>query len=137
LRIAPNLQTSSKLNPLSTIVRYEVRVASTPADEIEVLRRQMMREFYHEKLAAAEAAGVALLEEVSPERTAYRIKGLLAKSSGDRKGAVDALSKARQLIAEGRDELWLAQTSNNARRALSDLTAEIDATSNNTPIKVH
>jgi tetratricopeptide (TPR) repeat protein len=137
LKITPNLQTSSKVNGLGTIVRYEVRLASTSADEIEVMRRQMMREYYRDQPAAAEAAADALLEKYPRSAAAYQIKGLLASTKGNRTEAIEALNKARQLLATGQDELSRTQPANELHRALTDLIANIDAVTKNMPIRVH
>ena len=135
VRITPNLQTSSKLNPLGTIVRYEIRVASTFADEVEVMRRHMTREYHHDNVAAAEAAADALLTKYPQSAAAYRIKGQLASTRGNRKEAIEALGKARELLATGTDHLWRAQQSNDLRRTLTDLTQRIDAIAKNAPAR--
>jgi hypothetical protein len=126
LVITPKHETSAKLNRLATIVRYEVRRASTSADEIEIMRRQMMREFHNDNVAAAQAAANALVVKYPRSAAACRVKGLLASTRGDRKDAIDWLSKARELLASGRDELAHAH-SNDLYRALTELTQHIDA----------
>lgn len=137
VRISPNLRTSSTLNRLGLVVRYEIRLAATFADEVEVMRRYMMREYYHENTAAAEAACEALLDKYPQSAAAYRIKGDLAASKGDRKGAIEALSKARQLLADGQDELWRAQGSRDGYRAVEDLTQQIHSLATGAPVRGH
>lgn len=135
VRITPNLQTRSKLNLLGTIVRFEIRVASTFADEVEMMRRHMTREYYHDNTAAAETAADALLARYPQSAAAYRMKGLLAAAKGNRKEAIEALGKARELLATRQDELRRTQEPNDLPRTLKDLTQRIDAIAKNAPAR--
>jgi len=136
LRITPNLTASSKILGVGAIVRYEVRTPSTFADQVELLRRQMMREYNHDKPAATEAACNALLEKYPVSAAAYRVKGFLAAAAGHKQEAIDALGKARALVASGQDELWRLQHPDEAPRAVTELTQRIDAIARNAPVSV-
>lgn len=139
VEITPQVPASAKINGLGTMVRYEVRRPSTAADEAEQLRRRMMREYYHDRPAAAEAACNALLEKYPASATAYRIKAQLAVNSGRVKEALDDLERARNLLASGQDQLWTAQHPARAhvQRAVTDITEQMDAIVNQRTPRVH
>ena len=137
LEITPTLAASTKFMRVSTVVRYEVRAPSTLADQIELLRRQMIRAYNHDNPAAAEAACNALLKTYPTSAAAYRVKGYLAASAGHKQQAIDALTKARTLLASGEDELWQLQHRDETSRAVAELTQRIDAIARNAPVSDH
>jgi hypothetical protein len=67
---------------------------------------------------------------------AYRVKGFLAAAAGHKQEAIDALGKARALVASGQDELWRLQHPDEAPRAVTELTQRIDAIARNAPVSV-
>jgi hypothetical protein len=138
LKITPNVVGTAKINLLGPIVRYEVRAVSTFADQVEMLRRHMMREYYHDNAAAAGAAADALLQQYPTGASAYRIKGQLASSAGRTTEAFDALGKARELLAGGQDVLWQGQHDRSeTQHAIYELTQQIDAMKKRAPGQVH
>jgi hypothetical protein len=137
LRITPNLTAGSKIVGVTDILRYEVRTPSTFADQVELLYRQVMREYSHDNPTAAEAACNALLKKYPTSAAAYRVKGYLAAAAGHEPEAIAALTKARELLASGQDELWRLQHPNETPRAVTELTQRIDAIARNTPSSVH
>src|SRR5262249_38926385 len=133
--IRPRIPSTSKVFPLSTILRYEVRTPSTEVEQIEVLRRHMMRMYNRYRSAEAQAAADQLLSRYPRSAAAYQLKGLLAWEAGRDKEAIDALSRARDLLATGQDEHWLAQkTADDMRRDIDTLNNQIVAIDRKLPV---
>jgi hypothetical protein len=87
LQITPSISATTKINPLGTILRYEIRQVSPEADRIEGLCRRMLRLYNHEEVAEAQEAADQLLAVYPRSAIAYRIKGHVALTRGRRNEA--------------------------------------------------
>lgn len=122
--------------PLAHILRFEVRSGGTFEERVEIVRRRMFRHYNHEDFAAAEADADALLEMYPTSWVAYEVKGRAAGVREDLQRAVSAYQRARELLTQGEDRLWLAQApQNKVKDALDLLTDRIQSVGKAVTIK--
>ena len=109
LRISPAFGGDSPINPLGTIVRFEVRPVQGLAEQAELIRRRLMRA-YATGLAERIAQEADRLLRVYPQSSiAYEMKAELAKQEGRGTEAATLLRQALALITSGQDTLFLRQ----------------------------
>ena len=92
------------------------------------MRRRMFRHYNREDFAAAETDADVLLKMYPMSWVAYEVKGRAAAVRGDLQQAVSAYERARRLLTQGEDRLWLAQApQNKVKEALELLTDRIQS----------
>ena len=109
LQITPNFGVAdgSRLNPQGTLVRYEVRDATSAEDRAELARRRMMHEYNADAEVEAEAAADALLQLYPQSALAYQVKGEIARRQHRTPQAVQWFERAAQLMTSGQDVLFV------------------------------
>jgi hypothetical protein len=109
LQIVPAFagEAGEPLNPLGTIIRFEVRDVGSDQDRIELARRRMMHAYITGGDVEAAAAADSLIALYPQSALAYQVKGEIAKRAGRRPEASAAMQQALSLIVSGRDALYL------------------------------
>jgi hypothetical protein len=109
LRVTPLVRDSdgSPLNPLGTMVRYEVRDILSRDDRAEVARRRMMHAYTTDADVVAEASANALLAIYPQSALAYQVKGEAARREGRIPDAIQSFEMAATLLTSGADQLFL------------------------------
>jgi hypothetical protein len=112
LQITPVFGTADgpALNPLGTLVRYEVRDVVSDEDRAELSRRRMMHAYVAGTELDAEAAADELLRLYPQSALAYQVKGEIAKRQGRKEQAVQSLQHAVNLISLGQDVVYMTHT---------------------------
>jgi hypothetical protein len=93
--------------PLAHILRFAVRAGITFEERVDMARRRMFRHYNRENFVAAEAEADRLLEMHPTSWFAYEVKGRAAEVRGESQRAISAYERARVLLAQGEDRLWL------------------------------
>ena len=129
LRILPRLAgTAEPINPLGTILRFELRRVESLGDRAELVRRRMVRAYEHDDASTAQAASESLLRLYPSSWQAYQIKGEIARRSGRTQEAVAAFDRAVALIQSGADKLYLQHASlETVERKVQGLTRTSDS----------
>jgi hypothetical protein len=120
------VKSSRPINPLGTVLEYELRVPKDLGDRAEVARRRMLRAFDDENDVQFEAEARALLSIYPDSSLAFELRGRVAERSGRLSEAQTAYETALAFLRDGKDRLFLEH--NSERRAAGSLADLRDAT---------
>jgi hypothetical protein len=129
LRIMPGFAgTTEPINPLGSMLRFELRPVDSLGARAELVRRRMVRAYQHDDASAAQTASESLLRSYPSSAQAYQVKGEIARRSGRTQEAVAAFDRAVALIQSGADKLYLQHASPEAvEQTVRELTRSTDS----------
>lgn len=129
LRFTPRFSgITTRVIPLAHIQRFEVRAGTTFEERVDIVRRRMFRHYNRENFKAAEAEADILLEMYPVSWVANEVKGRAAEVRGETLRAVSAYERAKALLRQGDDRLWLAHAPRDkVKGALELLTGRIQS----------
>jgi hypothetical protein len=120
------VKSSRPINPLGTVLEYELRAPKDLGDRAEVARRRMLRAFDDENDVQFEGEARALLSIYPESSLAFELRGRVAERSGRLSEALTAYETAFALLRDGKDRLFLEH--NSERRTAGSMADLRDAT---------
>jgi hypothetical protein len=115
------VRSSRPVNPLGTVLEYELRVPQDVGDRAEVARRKMIRAFDDENDIQFEAEARQLLSIYPESSLAFELRGRVAERSGRLSEAQAAYETALGLLRDRKDRLFLDNNERSAAGAMAQL----------------